>query len=76
MVGFFVRQSYGYLCAYSSSFSRAPTSVSASMMAWLPSPSTLRPANLPASSVKFPSASTGERAGRLFFRPTRKSSAP
>lgn len=40
MVGFLVRQSYGYLCSYASSRSRTPAVLSASTTAALPSPCT------------------------------------
>ena len=52
IVGFFVRQSYGYLCSYASLFNKALAAVNCSMHFSFPSPRTFKPTNslLPASS--------------------------
>ena len=72
IVGFFVRQSYGYLCSYASSMMRAPASFSATTASSLPSPSTDLPTNRsPASEVNLPASSTGERSGRPYLSPVR-----
>ena len=71
IVGFFVRQSYGYLCSYASLFNKALAAVNCSMHFSFPSPRTFKPTNslLPASSVKLPKSSTGECNGKLYFKP-------
>eukprot|EP00982_Pelagococcus_subviridis_P015705 31419-Pelagococcus_subviridis.AAC.23 len=70
MVGFFVRQSYGYLCPYASVMMSAPTSRSFSTHAAFPASSTARPfKSSPASSVNFPASSTGDISGRPCLRP-------
>ena len=70
MVGFFVRQSYGYLCSYDSSRSRAPVAFTLSITAALPSPSTLMPLrSSPASAVNRPASSTGESSSRPYLSP-------
>ena len=70
IVGFFVRQSYGYLCLYGSRFNKAFAACNCSMHFSFPSPRTFKPNNSdPASSVKLPKSSTGECNGKLYFKP-------
>ena len=72
IVGFFVRQSYGYLCPYASSSKSAPEARSASTHASFPSPKTFFPSrSAPASAVKSPASSTGLSSGKPCLRPVR-----